>query len=141
MGLEKTLESSLDCKETKPVNPKKKISPEYSLEGLMVMLKLLYSGHLMRRTDSSEKTLMRGWRNSIQSAKTRPGSDCGSDHQLLTAKFGLKLKKVGKTTRLFAAAVAAKSDSVQLHRQQPIRLPHPWDSPGKNTGVGCHFLL
>ena len=33
------------------------------------------------------------------------------------------------------------SDSVQLHRWQPTRLPHPWDSPGKNTGVGCHFLL
>ena len=33
------------------------------------------------------------------------------------------------------------SDSVQPQRQQPIRLPHPWDSPGKNTGVGCHFLL
>ena len=33
------------------------------------------------------------------------------------------------------------SDSVQPHRQQPIRLPRPWDSPGKNTGVGCHFLL
>ena len=33
------------------------------------------------------------------------------------------------------------SDSVRLHRRQPIRLPHPWDSPGKNTGVGCHFLL
>ena len=35
----------------------------------------------------------------IQSAKTRPGADCGSDHELLTAKFRLKLKKVGKTTR------------------------------------------
>ena len=33
------------------------------------------------------------------------------------------------------------SDSVQPHRQQPTRLPHPWDSLGKNTGVGCHFLL
>ena len=33
------------------------------------------------------------------------------------------------------------SDSVQPHRQQPIRLLCPWDSPGKNTGVGCHFLL
>ena len=33
------------------------------------------------------------------------------------------------------------SDSVQPHRQQPTRFPHPWDSPGKNTGVGCHFLL
>ena len=33
------------------------------------------------------------------------------------------------------------SDSVQPQRRQPTRLPHPWDSPGKNTGVGCHFLL
>ena len=33
------------------------------------------------------------------------------------------------------------SDSVRPHRQQPTRLPHPWDSPGKNNGVGCHFLL
>ena len=33
------------------------------------------------------------------------------------------------------------SDSVRPHRWQPTRLPHPWDSPGKNTGVGCHFLL
>ena len=33
------------------------------------------------------------------------------------------------------------SDSVQPHRRKPTRLPRPWDSPGKNTGVGCHFLL
>ena len=33
------------------------------------------------------------------------------------------------------------SDSVRPHRWQPTRLPHPWDSPGKNTGVGCHCLL
>ena len=41
------------------------------------------------------------WRSSIQSAKTRPGADCGSDHELLIAKFRLTLKKVGKTTRPF----------------------------------------
>ena len=41
------------------------------------------------------------WRSSIQSAKTRPGTDCGSDHELLIAKFRHKLKKVWKTTRLF----------------------------------------
>ena len=43
-----------------------------------------------------------------------------------------------------AAAAAAKplqSDSVWPHRWQPARLSHPWDSPGKNTGMGCHFLL
>ena len=41
------------------------------------------------------------WRSSIQSAKTRLGADCGSDHELLIAKFGLKLKKVRKPTRPF----------------------------------------
>ena len=41
------------------------------------------------------------WRSSIQSAKTRPGADCGSDHELLITRFRLKLKKVGKTTRPF----------------------------------------
>ena len=41
------------------------------------------------------------WKSSIQSAKTRLGVDCGSDHELLIAKFRLKLKKVGKTTRPF----------------------------------------
>ena len=41
------------------------------------------------------------WRNSIQSAKTRPGADCGSDHELLIGTFRLKLKKVGKTNRPF----------------------------------------
>ena len=41
------------------------------------------------------------WRSSIQSAKIRPGADCGSDHELLIAKFRLKLKKIGKTTRPF----------------------------------------
>ena len=56
MVLEKTLESALVSKEIKPVDPKG--SPEYSLEGLMLKLKLLYFGHLMQRLDSLEKTLM-----------------------------------------------------------------------------------
>ena len=59
MVLEKTLQSPLDCKEIKPVNPKE-ISPEYSLEGLTLKLKLQYFGHLMWSTDSLEKTLMLG---------------------------------------------------------------------------------
>ena len=57
--LEKTLESPLDSKEIQPVYPKV-ISPEYSLEGLMLKLKLQYFGHLMRRADSLEKTPMLG---------------------------------------------------------------------------------
>ena len=55
MVLEKTLESPLDCK-----GILKEISPDYSLEGLMLQLKLQYFGHLMQRTDSLEKTLMLG---------------------------------------------------------------------------------
>ena len=57
--LEKTLESPLDCKEIKPVNSKE-INPEFSLEGLMLKLKLQYFGHLTWRADSFEKTLMLG---------------------------------------------------------------------------------
>ena len=53
----KTLESPLDCKEVQPVHPKE-ISPECSLEGLMLKLKVQYFGHLMQRTDLFEKTLM-----------------------------------------------------------------------------------
>ena len=41
------------------------------------------------------------WRSTIQSVKTRPGADCGSDHEVLIAKFRLKLKTVGKATRPF----------------------------------------
>ena len=72
--LEKTLESPLDCKEIKPVILKE-ISPEYSLEGLMLKLKFQYFGHLMWRANSSEKTLMlrkiegrrrRGWKRMRQ---------------------------------------------------------------------------
>ena len=57
--LEKTLESPLDCKEIKQVNSEE-IGPEYLLEGSMLRLKLQYTGHLMWRTDSLEKTLMLG---------------------------------------------------------------------------------
>ena len=59
MVLEKTLESPLDCKAIQPVHLKE-ISPGCSLEGLMLKPKLQYFGHLMRRADSFEKTLMLG---------------------------------------------------------------------------------
>ena len=59
MRQERTLESPLDCKEIQPVHPKG-ISPEHSLEGLMLKLKFQYFGHLMRRADSLEKTLDAG---------------------------------------------------------------------------------
>ena len=59
MVFEKTSESCLDCKEIQPVHPKE-ICPGCSLEGLMLKLKLKYLGHLTRRVDSLEKTLMLG---------------------------------------------------------------------------------
>ena len=57
MVLEETLKSPLDCKEIQPVHPKE-ISPECSLEGLTLKLNLQYFGHLMRRADSFENTLL-----------------------------------------------------------------------------------
>ena len=69
MGLEKTLESPLDSKEIQPVNPKGS-QPEYSLEELMLKLKLPYFGHLMRRTDFLEKTLLLG---KIEGGRRRGG--------------------------------------------------------------------
>ena len=66
MVLEKTLESPLDCKES----ILKEISPEYSLKGLMLKLKLQYFGHLMRRAGSLKKTLMLG---KIEGRRRRGG--------------------------------------------------------------------
>ena len=60
MVLEKTLESPLDCKEIQPGLILKEISPGCSLEGLVLRLQLQYFGHLMRRVDSLEETLMLG---------------------------------------------------------------------------------
>ena len=69
MVLEKTLESPLDCKELNQ-SMLKEINPEYSLEELILRLKLQYFGHLMGRTDSLGKTLMlgkiEGWRRRRQ---------------------------------------------------------------------------
>ena len=77
--LEKTLESPLGCKEIKPVHPKE-ISPEYSLEGQMLKLKLQYFGHLMLRTDSLEKTLMLG---KIEGRRRRRRQRMRSDHSII----------------------------------------------------------
>ena len=72
------------------------------------------------------------WRSSIQSAKTRLGADCGSDHELLIAKFRLKLKKVEKTTRPFSSVQfthSVMSDSLWPHESQHARPPCPSPTP------------
>ena len=61
------------------------------------------------------------WRSCIQSAKTRPGADCGSDHELLIAKFRLKLKKVGKTTRSFNDLVIHDLNQIPYHYTVEVR--------------------
>ena len=48
---------------------------------------------------------------------------------------------IWKTLLLLLLVASVVSDSVRPHRRQPTRLPSPWDSPGEETGVGCHFLL
>ena len=73
------------------------------------------------------------WKSSIQSAKTRLGADCGSDHELLIAKFRRKLKKVEKTTR------PLRYDLIQIHYDCTVEA-EPQGKP-KNTGVGSLSLL
>ena len=78
----------------------------------------------------------RRWRSSIQSTKTRPGTDCGSDHELLIAKFRLKWKKVGKTTRPFRSDQISRSvvsDFLRPHESQHSRPPHASPTPGVHS--------
>ena len=84
---------------------------EFCKENAMVIANTLFQQHKRTLNTSTSPNsqhqnqigyiLCSQRRNSIQSTKTRPGPDCGSDHELLIAKFRLKLKKVGKTTRPF----------------------------------------
>ena len=66
------------------------------------------------------------WRRSTQSAKTRPGADCGSGHELLIAKFRLKLKKIGKTTRPF--------------RYDPNQIPYNYTVEVRNSFKGLDLI-
>ena len=85
---------------------------EFCQENALVIANTLFQQHKRRlytwtspdgrhRNQIDYILCSRRWRSSTQSAETRLGADCGSDHELLIAKFRLKLKKVGKTTRPF----------------------------------------
>ena len=85
---------------------------EFCQENALVIANTLFQQHKRRlstwtspdgqhRNQTDYTLCSQRRRSSIQSAKTRPGADCGSDHELLLAKFRLKLKKAGKTTRPF----------------------------------------
>ena len=85
---------------------------EFCQENALVISNTLFQKHKRRlytcttpdgqhRNQNDYILCSQRWRSSIQSPKTRPGADCGSDHEVFLAKFRLKLKKVGKTTRPF----------------------------------------
>ena len=80
---------------------------KFCQENALVITNTLFQKHKTLHMTSPDENQIdyilcsQRWRRSIQSAKTRPGADCGSDHELLIAKFKLKLKKVKKTTRPF----------------------------------------
>ena len=86
---------------------------EFCQENALVITNTLFQQHKRRlhtwtspdgqhRNQTNYIPYSQRWRSSIQSAKTRPGADCGSDHELLIAKLRLKLNKVGKTPRIFS---------------------------------------
>ena len=145
----------------------KEISAEYSLEGLMLKLKLQYFGHLMRRTDSFVKILMMGKiegrrRRGWQRMRWLDGiTDSMGILLLLLSQFsrvrlcvtpslgfskqehcsGLPFPSPMHKSEKWKWSHLVMSDSSQPHGLQPTRLLRPWDFPGKSTGVRCHCLL
>ena len=69
------------------------------------------------------------WRSSIQSAKTRPGADCGTDHEFLIAELRMKLRKIGKTARLF------RYDLNQIHNYYIVEVRHRFKGPDMTDRV------
>ena len=113
VGLEKTLECPLNCKKIKPVNSKGN-SPEYSLEGLTLKLKLQYFGHLMWRTDSLEKTLILG---KIEGRKRR-GSQRMRWLDGVTDSMNVSLRKLQE--------MAMESKACVLQSMGSQRVAHGW---------------
>ena len=83
----------------------------------------------MLGTPDSRKEVPQGKKRAVQVSAS------------FTAKIKVGGRRAGHPNYVCCCVASVVSDSVRPHRPQPTRLPHPWDSPGKNTGVGCHFLL
>ena len=127
--LEKTLKSPLNFKEIKPVNHKQ-ISPDYSLEALMLKLKLRYFDHLMRRTDSFEKTLMVGKIEGKRRGRQRMRWLDGITHPMAMSLRGL-LELVMDRESWYAAVHGITKNQTQLSKWAElnlIRLEAQWVS-------------
>ena len=113
------------------------ISPGFSLEGLMLKLKLQHFGHLMQRADSFEKTLMLG---KIEGSRRR-GRQRMRCLDSITDSIDVSLSELWELVMDREAWCSVVSNSSRPHGLQPTRLLRSWHFPGKSTGVGCHCLL
>ena len=104
----------------------------------MTLRTIVHQALLPRQEYLLEWVAISSSRGSSQPRDQTYGSCCTS---CIAGGF-LPAESPGKSTCLCCCQVASVvSDSVRPHRRQPTRFPHPWNSPGKKTGVGCHFLL
>ena len=122
---------------------------EFCQENALVIANTLFQQHKRRlytwtspdgqHRNQIDYILCQRWRSSIQSTKTRPGADCGSDHELFITKFRLKLKKAGKTARPFSQfsqfSRSVVSDSLQPHELQHARPPCPSPTPRVHSNL------
>ena len=116
--------------------------------------------YLIKNPPAMQETWVQslGWEDPLEKGKATHSSDSGLENSMDCAAHGRRVRHDWATSTHFSMTrttweapltvrrccycyiASVVSDPVRPHRRQPTRLPRPWDSPGKNTGVGCHFL-